>query len=1028
MSDTEEPIGDPEVPSPASAPEASIQDAPAATADSDVQPETSFPVVGIGASAGGLAAFEAFFSAMPSDPASGMAVVLVQHLAPDHKSILTELLQRHTRMQVYEVEDGMEVKPDCAYIIPPNRDMALLNGTLQLLEPASRRGLRQPIDFFFRSLAQDQRERAICIVLSGTGSDGTQGLRAVKGEGGMVMAQDPDSADYDGMPRSAIATGLVDYVLPPADMPAQLVAYVAHAFGTQSRPVSAPVPQIHDTLRSICGLLRTQTGHDFSQYKETTIVRRVERRMAIHQTDRPDDYLRLIQQDPAEVDALFRDLLIGVTNFFRDPEAFEVLRTQVIPGLFAGKSEGEAVRVWVCGCSSGEEAYSIAILIQEHLETLERSFKVQVFATDVDRRAIEHARNGVFPLSIAADVPSARLARFFTHDTTGGVYRVHKNIRDLLVFSEQDVIKDPPFSRMDLISCRNLLIYLNGELQRRLIPLFHYALNPGGALFLGSSETVGGFGSLFGPLDRKSKVYLRRKDISGAPRPTLGDFVPSLSEAAARHRQLRELDRGEGKVDLRELTEQALLQHYAQSGVLVNGRGEILHIYGRTGKYLEPAPGDAGVNILAMAREGLRRELTTALHKAVAHKEPVRCRGLRVRTNGDSIFVNLTVQRLEADPGEDVLSDMFLVLLEEALPDSPEMLEQSAGSGPAPPADVDARIAALEQELRAKEEYLQTTLEEMEASGEELKSANEEMQSVNEELQSTNEELETSKEELQSVNEELATVNAELQVKVSDLSRMYNDMNNLMAGTGVAILFVDHDLRISRFTPATTQLINLIQADVGRPVAHIVSNLVGYDRLVEDVRAVLDSLVQREAEVQTKAGAWYLMRIRPYRTLENVIEGAVITFIDITDRRRAQDALRDSEEKYRLLFETTSQGVAYWDREGRIIDANPAAERILGLRLDQLRGRECTDPGWKALHEDGTDFPAGAHPAMLALKTGKPVLGVIMGVRPSHEAGLRWVRIDSIPRLKPGEQTPYQVYSTFDDITGEMAGRNDPDC
>jgi two-component system CheB/CheR fusion protein len=491
MTRKKKPIGKQEIQAlldePASAPQAADAAEPAALADPDARPEAPpekrFPIVGIGASAGGLAAFEAFFSAMPTNTESSMAFVLVQHLSPDHKSILSDLVKRYTRMQVYEVEDGMKVKPNCAYIIPPNCDMAFLNGTLQLLEPTAPRGVRLPIDFFFRSLAQDQRERAICIVLSGTGSDGTLGVRAIKGEGGMVMAQNPDSAAYDGMPRSAIATGLVDYVLPPAEMPAQLVAYVNHAFGKRSRPVSAPAPKAEDTLKKICVLLRAQTGHDFSQYKENTIVRRVERRMALHQIERLDDYLRHLQQNQVEVEALFRDLLIGVTNFFRDPEAFATLQTQVVPRLFAGKPAGGAVRVWVCGCSTGEEAYSIAILLQEYLETLKQTFKVQIFATDVDRQAIEQARSGVFPASIAADVSPERLARFFAQDPEGGDYRIQKVIRDLLIFSEQDVIKDPPFSRLDLISCRNLLIYMRGDLQKKLIALFHYALNPQGVLF-----------------------------------------------------------------------------------------------------------------------------------------------------------------------------------------------------------------------------------------------------------------------------------------------------------------------------------------------------------------------------------------------------------------------------------------------------------------------------------------------------------------------------------------------------------------
>jgi two-component system CheB/CheR fusion protein len=502
-----------------------------------VEEAKGFPIVGIGASAGGLAAFEAFFSAMPADVDPGMAFVLVQHLAPDHKSILTDLIKRYTRMQVYEVEDGMEVRPNCTYIIPPNRDMAFLHGRLYLSEPQIFRGLRLPIDFFFRSLAQDQRERAICIVLSGTGSDGTQGLRAVKGEGGLVMAQNPESTEYDGMPRSAIATGLVDFILPAAEMPAQLIAFVARAFGKTARPVSPPEPKAESALKKIFILLRAQTGHDFSQYKPSTINRRIERRMAVHQIERLDGYLHYLQQTSAEVEALFRDLLIGVTNFFRDPEAFAAIEKQIIPRLFAGKPTGKMIRVWIPGCSTGEEAYSLGILLQEHLETRKQSFKVQVFATDMDRQAIITARAGLYSASIVADVTPERLARFFVQEPDGSAYRVHKGIRDLLVFSEQDVIKDPPFSKLDLVSCRNLLIYMGGDLQRKIIPLFHYALNPGGFLFLGTSETVGEFSDLFAALDRKWKLYQRKEEFPGrrGPFPTgRGKGVWKKQASAAR--------------------------------------------------------------------------------------------------------------------------------------------------------------------------------------------------------------------------------------------------------------------------------------------------------------------------------------------------------------------------------------------------------------------------------------------------------------------------------------------------------------
>ncbi|WP_413912235.1 chemotaxis protein CheB [Candidatus Skiveiella danica] len=919
--------------------------APAVAASAPLVP---FPVVGIGASAGGLAAFEAFFSAMPADVDPGMAFILVQHLAPDHKSMLAELIRRYTRMQVFEVEDGMEVHPNRPYIIPPNHDMAFLNGRLQLLEPTAPRGQRLPIDFFFRSLAQDQHERAIGIVLSGTGSDGTLGVRAIKGAAGMVMAQAPETTEFDGMPRSAIATGLVDYALAPGEMPARLMTYVAHAFGKLPRMASQAAPLTAGALNKIFVLLRAQTGHDFSQYKPTTIHRRIERRMAVHQITALDGYVKYLQQTPAEVQALFRDLLIGVTNFFRDPEAFAVLEQAAIPRLFDDKPPGGVVRAWVAGCSTGEEAYSIAMLLQERMEMLKTSWTVQVFATDIDSRAIATARVGLYPASIATDLTPERLARFFCAEPGGQSYRIHKSIRDMLVFSEQDLIKDPPFSRLDLISCRNLLIYLDVELQKRLIPLFHYALKPGGRLFLGTSEGIGEFGDLFAVLDRKAKLYQRKPDFAGAQRALQ---VRAVSPMAAPTPAGAALPRFHGKpalaekLPLRELTEQALLRQIAPAGALVNAGGDILYLHGRTGLFLEPAPGEAGVNnIVKMAREGLRPGLTAALHKAVSTREPVRVTGLHVKTNGPDARVNLAVHPASAPPARGgavrwPATDLYLVVLEEAPTTDPDAAAAPGAAGDAGlgAREAQARIQALMEELRAKDEYLQSTHEELESSNEELKSSNEEMQSVNEELQSTNEELETSKEELQSVNEELATVNTELHTKVTDLSRANNDMNNLLAGTGIATVFVDHQRRILRFTPTAAEIINLIPGDVGRPVGHLVANLVGYTGLVGDVQSVLDTLVTREVELRTTAGKWYAMRIQPYRTLDNVIEGAVLTFMDISEMKRIQASLAAANRQLRLavVVRDASDAITVQDLEGRITAWNPGAQRLYGWSEDE---------------------------------------------------------------------------------------------
>ncbi|HWR24955.1 MAG TPA: CheR family methyltransferase, partial [Methanosarcina sp.] len=875
-----------------------------------------------------MAAFEAFFSAIPPDTEPGMAFVLVQHLDPNHKSILTDLIGRYTSMPVYEVKDRMVVQPNSVYVIPPNSDMIFQDDTLQLLEPAESRGHRLPIDFFFNSLAQGKQERAIGIVLSGTGSDGTQGARSIKAEEGMVMAQTPESSEYDSMPLSVISIGLADYILPPAEMPNQLIDYVTRAYGK----VLSPISKTEDSMKKIFNLLRIQTGHDFSHYKYSTINRRIERRMAVQNIKNVDEYMRYLEQKPAEVEALFRELLIGVTGFFRNPEAFENLQKKVIPNLFSGRHPDSAIRIWVPGCSTGEEAYSIGILLQEEMETLKRIFKVQIFATDIDSRAIGRARSGIYPANISVDVSSERLERFFIQDLEDN-YRIQRSIRDMVIFSEHDIIKNPPFTKLDLISCRNLLIYMDKELQKELVPLFHYALNPGGWLFLGPSETVGEFENLFDTLDRKSKLY--RKKNGSIERPPIGTFIPPRLEGRKSRKPVGGVP-VESKPQLRALTEQKILEYYAPVSVLVNQRGDILYIHGRTGMYLEPAPGEADLNILKMAREGLRQELTTDLYKAAASKEPVFHQGLRVKTNGEFITINMALRPVEAGTGRE--STLFLITFEETKTlEPPNQTGKDAAIDVSESAseistDVDAHILELKRELLIKEERLKASNEELEVSNEELKSSNEEMQSINEELQSTNEELETSKEELQSVNEELSTVNTELQNRVADLSQANNDMINLLSGTGIGTIFVNYQLRIMRFTPAVTQVINLIPTDVGRPVGHIVSNLLGYDRLVEDIKEVLASLTPKDIEVQARTGAWYLLRIGPYRTLENVIEGAVITFTEITDMKRAKEILKESEAMRRLavVVHDSSDAITLQDMEGNILAWNPKAERIYG--------------------------------------------------------------------------------------------------
>ena len=853
--------------------------------------QSTFPIVGIGASAGGLEALELFLKHVPEG--SGMAFVIVQHLDPTHKGIMVELLQRTTPMPVVQVRDRLKVEPDRVYVIPPNKDMSILHGVLHLLEPAAPRGLRLPIDFFFRSLADDCQARSIGVILSGMGSDGTLGLRAIKEKTGVVFVQTPALAKFDGMPRSAIDADLADVVAPAEELPGKIIDYLKHT-PLIAKPDPSRESKTQSALEKVFILLRTQTGHDFSQYKKSTVYRRVERRMGLQQIEKIATYVRFLRENPQEIELLFKELLIGVTSFFRDPPAWEQFKTEVIPALLAAYPKGGVLRAWASGCSTGEEAYSLAMVFKEALERVKPAgnFSLQVFATDLDRDAIDKARAGVYPANIAADISPERLRRFFAQDEHG--YRVGKEIRETVVFAPQNVIMDPPFTKLDLLICRNLLIYLDPGIQKKLIPLFHYSLNPGGVLFLGSAETIGAFTDLFAPLAAKTRLY-RRLDsaLRAEPVEFPSSFFPDLPNAATGQRQARM-----PVPNLQALADQLLLQRFSPAAVLTNDKGDILYISGRTGKYLEPAAGKANWNIFAMAREGLRYELNNAWQRALRQKTVARLKGVKVGTDGGVQAVDITVQPI-SEPA--ALQGMVMIVFTEVatLPET-----RAAGKTPRASARSDG-LGVLERELQQAREETQTCREQMQTSQEELKSTNEELQSINEELQSTNEELTTSKEEMQSLNEELQTVNYELQAKVDELSRANNDMKNLLDSTDIATLFLDDALNVRRFTPRTTSIIKLIAGDAGRPITDIATGL-DYPGLAADARQVLRSLAFIEKQVATRDGRWFLVRIMPYRTLENRIDGVVITFSNITEAKALETQLRQdkSKVKKRLKVET----------------------------------------------------------------------------------------------------------------------------
>lgn len=871
-----------------------------------------FPIIGMGASAGGLEAFEQFFRAMPPD--SGMAFVLVSHLDPNHVSLLTEILQRSTAMPVVEARDRMVVEPGHVYVIQPNREMVIFRGVLHLSVPEASRGMRMPIDIFLRSLADEQGEQAIGVILSGTGTDGTLGLRAIHGAGGVSFAQEPSGAKYDGMPVSAIKSGLAMYVLPADKMPEQLLIYVKTLFKHKIKPAT-PAPAIKNALNKILLTLRSGTGHDFSLYKKSTIGRRIDRRMAIHGIDNMNAYSRYLQENPQEVQLLFKELLINVTSFFRDPESFEALKKDILPQILVHKPENYVFRVWVAGCATGEEAYSIAILLKEFMEETNINFNVQIYSTDIDDDAIVTARSGFYAPNIAIDVSPERLRRFFVKEETG--YRVKKEVREMIVFAIQNAIKDPPFTRLDLVSCRNLLIYLEPELQSRLIQAFHYSLKPGGVLFLSSSESIGNLIDLFGAINRKWKFYKAKPSLALA-HPFAKNSTLWTGDQIRKGVGVHEEKATEANIA--EFTRVALLQSYAPPSVVTDEKGNALYVHGDTGKYLRPAPGHATMNILSMAREGLQMELRTALHTAVEKKKEYVCENLSVRTDGGMREVKLVVRPLTD-------TDMIQGLLIVSFQDLETPAKKKRESGKKGAGSVEAkRVRELEQELFNTKEELQTALEESLASNEELKSANEELQSTNEELQSSNEELETSKEEIQSVNEELLTVNSELHAKIEQLSGLQNDMKNLLDTTNIGTIFVDENMAIRRFSREAVKVYRLLASDTGRPLSDIKSSIVGID-LVEEAQAVLASLVPREKEVWTTGKDCYLVRLMPYRTLDNVIQGVVMTFTEITRLKKIEDEVSDAKIYAENIVDTIREALIVLDADLKVLSANRAFYR-----------------------------------------------------------------------------------------------------
>lgn len=836
----------------------------------DVQGNADFPIVGIGASAGGLEALEAFLKALPEKP--DMAFVIVQHLDPHHKGLLTEILATTTSMTVRQIEDGMPVELNTVYVVPPNKNLSIHHRVLYLLDFIKPHGSGIPIDTFFKSLALDQEARSIGIILSGMGRDGTEGLKAIKENAGLCFVQDPASAKFDGMPKSAIQSGVADIIAPAEGLSEQVIACIKNRPLDNASHHAEKETDSAKHMQKIILLLRRRSGQDFSDYKINTLARRVERRIGLHKLDSLAKYVRLLQEMPQELDLLQRELLIGVTSFFRDPLVWEKLSETLFPAWFEGGTDPRCFRVWIAGCSTGEDAYSLAMLFREALNTYNPSnmYTLQIFASDLNQDAIDQAREGIFPPSIRDTVSEERLNAFFDPLPHGGM-QIKKEIREMIIFAKQNILMDPPFTKIDLLICRNLLIYLTQRAQEKLLPIFHFSLNPAGILFLGSAETVGNQRQLFEPIDKTSRIFRKtpfglRSDQLNFPTFMRSEHLFSSSGPEMQKEQ-----------NLQTLTEKLILNVVSPPSVMVNKEGDILYVSGRTGKYLEPAAGKANWNIFAMAHDSLKYPINSAFEECLRLKKNITRKNLRIESPQSDYFIDLSlIPILKPSP----LAGLILVVFKDI-----ETLPPAAQTGTAPLPPEQSRITLLENELTQTRVELKHTREEMQTSEEESKS-------INEELQSINEELTTSREEIQSMNEELQTLNAELQRKLDDLSLLNNDLSNLLNRTEIATLFLDSDLKIRLFTAGVTKILNLIPSDVGRNISDIALKLQ-YPRLREDAEEVLHTLLFHEEQACDAAGNWYLIRILPYRTVHNLIDGAVITFTDITAAKELESHLRD---------------------------------------------------------------------------------------------------------------------------------------